>query len=227
MTAVVFKAFESLKLSRNLTDDQLKVVLANPCTPSSDVSYEDGLTKILLAWLNAITGMFWRRAFEHSDREELQYGTIQLLDSNSEGNISITDLYDLNVDPTKLCTVLSEPTLFRFQLDVYKDNGSPDSQQTPATNPAPVNSAFDVLQRLKIRSKHHIFAMALSEHCIYAGRGGFITTVRNLPAELRHSTNEARATAILEVVCNPQSSISSAVIEAIEVEFCNELTPEE
>ena len=117
--------------------------------------------------------------------------------------------------------------MFRFQLDVYKDNGAVESQQTPTINTAPVNSAFDVLQRLKIRSKHHIFAQALSEYCIYAGRGGFIRGVRNLPAELRHSTNEARAAAYLEVVCNPQSSISSAVVDAIVVEFCNDLNPEE
>lgn len=227
MTDIVFKTFKALQHSRNLTDAELAVVLSNPCRQSSDVSYEDGLTNILLAWLNAITGTVWRRAFEHGEREELQYCTIQLLEAIPEGNVSSTDFFDKSIDPKKMCTVLSEPTLFRFQLDAYKDNGEVESQQTPVANPAPVNSAFDVLQRLRIRSKHHIFAQALSEYCIYAGRGGFIRGVRNLPAELRHSTNEARATAYLEVVCNPQSSISSAVVEAIAIEFCTELNPEE
>ena len=224
---ITFKAFQTLKNARGLTDEELAKVLANPCIQSSEVSYEDGLTNILLAWLNAITGTVWRRAFEHGEREELQYCTIQLLEATPEGNVSSVDFYNAATDPKKMCTVLSEPTLFRFQLDVYKDNGAVESQQTPIINTAPVNSAFDVLQRLKIRSKHHIFAQALSEYCIYAGRGGFIRGVRNLPAELRHSTNEARATAILEVVCNPQSSISSAVVDAIVVEFCNDLNPEE
>ena len=224
---VTFKAFQTLKNARGLTDEELAKVLANPCVQSSEVSYEDGLTNILLAWLNAITGTIWRRAFEHGEREERQYCTIQLLEAIPEGNVSSVDFYNAATDPKKMCTVLSEPTLFRFQLDVYKDNGAVESQQTPIINTAPVNSAFDVLQRLKIRSKHHIFAQALSEYCIYAGRGGFIRGVRNLPAELRHSTNEARAAAYLEVVCNPQSSISSAVVDAIVVEFCNDLNPEE
>ena len=224
---VTFKAFQTLKNARGLTDEELAKVLSNPCKQSSEVSYEDGLTNILLAWLNAITGTVWRRAFEHGEREELQYCTIQLLEAIPEGNVSSVDFFDAAIDPKKMCTVLSEPTMFRFQLDVYKDNGIAESQQTNAVNPAPINSAFDVLQRLKIRSKHHIFAQALSEYCIYAGRGGFIRGVRNLPAELRHSTNEARATAYLEVVCNPQSSISSAVVDAIMVEFCSDLNPEE
>lgn len=86
--SIVFKSFETLKNSRNLTDEQLKLVLANPCTPSNDVCYEDGLTEILIAWLNAASGLNWRKAFEHSDRGELQYATIQLIDSEIFGNVS-------------------------------------------------------------------------------------------------------------------------------------------
>lgn len=223
--SIVFKSFETLKNSRNLTDEQLKVVLANPCTPSNDLSYEDGLTEILIAWLNAASGLNWRKAFEHSDRGELQYATIQLIDSEIFGNVSRKELYNEDEDPKKICTVLIEPKLYKFQLDVYKDNGIAESQQTPVQNNAPIGSAFDVLNRLQSRVKHYIFPQALSEFCIYAGLGGFITDVKNMPEALRHSTNEARATAFLNVVCSPQTSISSAIVEGIEVKFCFEIEP--
>ena len=224
---VIFKSFETLKNVRGLTDEQLKTVLANPCTPSNDVSFEDGLTEILLAWLSAASGVEWRKAFEHGERGEKQYATIQLLSAAPVGNVAREDFYNASVDPKKICTVLTEPKLYKFQLDVYKENGEVESQQTPVVNTSPVGSAFDVLNRLQSRVKHHIFAQALSEYCIYAGLGGFITDVRNMPMELRHSTNEARSTGFLNVVCSPQSSISSGVIDAIETKFCFELNHEE
>ena len=222
--SVTFKSFEMLKNVRGLTDEQLKSVLSNPCTPSSDVSYEDGLTEVLLAWLSAASGIEWRKAFEQGERGETQYATVQLLSAVPFGNVAREDFYNPTVDEKKLCTVLTEPKLYKFQLDVYKDNGAVESQQTPIVNPSPVGSAFDVLNRLQSRVKHHIFAQALSEFCIYAGLGGFITDVRNMPMELRHSTNEARATGFLNVVCSPQTSISSGVIKAVETAFCFELT---
>lgn len=216
---VTFKSFEALKNARNLTDEQLATVLANPCAPSNEGSYEDGLTRILLAWLSAATGIEWRRAFEHSDRLEKQYATIQLLTAQPFSNVQ---LQDFQPSEDKLCVVLSEPKLYTFQLDVYKDNGNIESQQDASGNTTPVSSAFDVLNRLQTRTKHFIFAKALSEYCIFAGRQGFITDVRNMPMELRHSTNEARATAMLHIMYTPQNSISSGTIGSIETEFCFE-----
>ena len=219
MTDVVFKSFETLKNSRGLTNEQLAQVLANPCTPSNEGSYEDGLIRVLLAWLSAATGIEWRRAFEHGERLESQYATIQLLTATPFSNVQ---LQDFQATDKKLCVVLSEPKLYTFQLDVYKDNGSIESGQTASGNTSPISSAFDVLNRLQTRVKHHIFAKALSEYCIYAGRRGFITDVRNMPLELRHSTNEARATAMLHIMYAPQNSISSGTIGTIETEFCFE-----
>lgn len=219
-----FKSFDTLKNVRGLTDEELRTVLANPCTPSNDVSYEDDLTNLLILWLGFASGIGWRRPYQEGDRGELQYPTIQLLTATPFGNISIKDK---QISEDKLCVVVSEPKLYRFQLDVYKDNGTAESQQTPAINPAPINSAFDVLNRLQTRLKHHIFPKALSEYCIYAGPGGFIVQVRNMPEELRHSTNEARATAYLEVVCSPENSLSSGTIGSIETRFCFKLNPQE
>jgi hypothetical protein len=222
----IFKSFETLKNVRGLTDEQLMEVLANPCKESNSVSFEDDLTEILIAWLSAASGIQWRKAYQQSDRDELQYGTIFLLNSVPFGNAQHADFYD-PLNPSKICTVISEPKTYKFQLDVYKDNGEVDSQQTPVVNNSPKASAYDVLNKLQTRVKHFIFHSALKEFCIYAGTGGFITDVVNMPEALRHSTNEARATAFLYVVCSPQSSISSGTIVGVETAFCFEVDPEE
>ena len=102
-----FQSLKSLQYTRNLTDAQLLEVASKPssCSMPKRFGHEDEVCSFLVQYLNLLTGIEWRRAYEQSSRMQAQYGVVHLLSVNPKGGLK-TERIDAGDDVCEVVTAL-------------------------------------------------------------------------------------------------------------------------
>lgn len=211
-----FDSLKSLQYTRGLTDAQLLEVSSKPssCSAPKRFSYEDEFCSFLVQYLNLITGIEWRRAYEQSSRMQAQYGVVHLLSVNPTG-FRKTERVSVGND---VCEVVSTGFDYDFQLDVYRDSGTKTGYTQPDAVTQPHASAIDVLSKVATRSQLLVFSSALSEYGISSRH--FLTRINNVPQEVAQGVYEYHATMRPTLSVCMSQSIKVATVNKINLSDC-------
>jgi hypothetical protein len=117
-----------------------------------------------------------------------------------------------------LCEVVYQDFEYMFQLDAYRDNGSPNRGQTSLPVAGPKLSAADVLTRLMTAFGHSRYRLALQEKCLHLGSKPF-GKVRNYAKEMVQNTYEGRAGVDFSIHVRAMSSLRSPTFGNIDWGF--------
>jgi hypothetical protein len=210
----IFKTFERLPAA---SDQDLQDWVTLNCAPRNVADYEDSHVNVIRAWMYALTGIPWYRAYEHGARPNAQYGTVHFSRVNELTSYSERVEYEQR-ENGDFCKIIKTPVEFVYILSVYRETGEATNQQEPTINDQPIFSAPDPLLQAKARAGLSIFQNALREYCLQYRDNpfGFIT---NLPQEIT-GRYEHRATTELRIIAFLTGSVRIVGAHEVNVNFC-------
>jgi hypothetical protein len=193
-------------------------MLVRGCSDLPLANFEDAFLEAVLRLLRHLTGVPWVRAFQEGARPTTgttgvpdgQYGIVSLIGVTDHGSPMISQGDVINPATGELrddkCELVTQMLRYSLQLDVYRDAGRGNRQQETAQVQQPPGSAIDVLIRLKMKLGHTRVREAFKQFAMQY-RTKPIGPINNLPQELVKNTFENRATATLELLACPVSSL--------------------